>query len=59
MFIKPSPGLVLRDPVTKQLLPADTPTEVPDDDPFYARRVRDGDVLVLTNPAKTKRSADQ
>jgi Protein of unknown function (DUF2635) len=57
MFVKPAPGLLLRDPVTKQLLSAEpiegiattvVPTEgmqVDDNDLYWARRVRDGDAV--------------
>lgn len=59
MKIKPSPGVVIRDPVTKLLLPADVETEVPDNDLFWQRRINDGDVIVRAEKIKAKRSADQ
>jgi Protein of unknown function (DUF2635) len=51
MFVKPGPGLVLRDPVTKQFIPAEG-VEVPDGDLFWQRRLRDGDVVPATPPAE-------
>jgi hypothetical protein len=47
MRIKPAPGLSVRDPVTKQLLPADG-IEVPDGDIFWTRCLNDGDVVLVT-----------
>jgi hypothetical protein len=65
MFVKPAPGVLLRDPVTKQLLSA-APVEglqkpvtvVPDEgmpvsdfDGFWLRRIRDRDAVKV--PPKT------
>ncbi|WP_168793598.1 DUF2635 domain-containing protein [Paraburkholderia aromaticivorans] len=63
MFVKPAPGLLLRDPVTKQLLSA-APVEgvkttvvpaggmqVGDHDLYWVRRVRDGDAVMVTQEA--------
>ena len=50
MFVKPSPGLVIRDPDLLDLLP-DEGREVPESD-YWHRRVRDGDV-VTGDAAKT------
>ncbi|WP_454871789.1 DUF2635 domain-containing protein [Paraburkholderia xenovorans] len=60
MFVKPAPGLLLRDPVTKQLLSA-APVEgvkttvvpaegmqVGDHDLYWVRRIRDGDAVLVT-----------
>lgn len=57
MYVKPAPGLLLRDPVTKQLLSA-APVEgvkttivpdegllVDDNDLYWRRRLRDGDAV--------------
>lgn len=63
MFVKPAPGVLLRDPVTKQLLSAapvegvDKPVtvlpeagmKVSDFDGFWLRRIRDGDAVLVTN----------
>jgi hypothetical protein len=43
MFVKPAPGLVIRDPDLLDLLPADG-RAVPDSG-YWQRRVRDGDVV--------------
>lgn len=45
MKVKPAPGRSVRDPTTKLLLPPEG-REVRDGDPFWARRIRDGDVIV-------------
>ena len=45
MRVKPAPGRAVRDPRTMTLL-TDEGREVPDRDPFWVRRVRDGDVVV-------------
>ncbi|WP_070106490.1 DUF2635 domain-containing protein [Burkholderia plantarii] len=50
MRVKPAPGLQVRDPFTKKLLPADG-IDVPDDSPVWNRILNDGDV-VLVAPAK-------
>jgi len=44
MHIKPSPGLVVRDPVTMAKIPAEG-VEVGDYDLYWAARLRDGDVV--------------
>ena len=46
MRVKPAEGRQVRDPVTKQLLPA-AGRDVPDNQ-FWRRRLRDGDVVVET-----------
>ncbi|MDN7871268.1 DUF2635 domain-containing protein [Burkholderia multivorans] len=64
MYVKPAPGVLLRDPVTKQLLSA-APVEgvettvvpasgmlVDDYDLYWIRRLRDGDAVRVT-PAKS------
>ncbi len=43
MFVKPSPGLKIRDPDLKDFLPDDG-REVPNTD-YWLRRVRDQDVI--------------
>lgn len=45
MRIIPAPGRAVRDPKSMQMLPPEG-REVPDNDSFWARRVRDGDVTV-------------
>lgn len=49
MFVKPAPGLKVRDPETRGLLP-ETGREV-SQSLYWTRRVRDGDVIVSTPPA--------
>lgn len=62
MYVKPAPGILLRDPVTKQLLSA-APVEgvrttvvpaegmpVDDNDMYWRRRLRDGDAVRVTAP---------
>jgi hypothetical protein len=48
MFIKPAPGLVVRDPVTKTLIKTDQVFEVDPGDLYWNRLLRDGDVVVVT-----------
>jgi hypothetical protein len=50
MIVKPAPGLKVRHPVTKQLLPPEG-IEVPEDDIFWNRAVNDGDVVRADKPA--------
>lgn len=71
MFVKPSPGVLLRDPVTKQLLSASpidgiettvVPAEglsVDDNDLYWARRLRDGDAVRVLSPTKPAQSANK
>lgn len=46
MRVKPAEGRAVRDPQTMQLLP-DEGAVVPDDDPFWTRRVLDADVEIM------------
>lgn len=69
MFVKPAPGVLLRDPVTKQLLSAApfqgvettiVPPEgmqVDDNDLYWARRLRDGDAVRVISPTKPAQAA--
>ena len=45
MKVIPAPGRSVRDPRSMQLLPAEG-RDVPDSDPFWVRRLRDGDVTI-------------
>ena len=45
MKVKPAPGRTVRDPHSKMVLPPEG-RDVPDHDPFWQRRIRDGDVIV-------------
>ena len=47
MWVKPAPGLKVRDPETKDYLPAEG-REVNDFNLYFVRRLRDGDVVRFT-----------
>lgn len=52
MRVYPAAGLLCRDPVKKDLLPA-TGRDVDDADPFWLRRIADGDVVTeLPKPTR-------
>ena len=51
MFVKPRAGFKIRDPIRKDLIPADG-REVNDDDLYWIRLLHDGDV-VRAEPRKT------
>ncbi|VVE12898.1 hypothetical protein PCA20602_02729 [Pandoraea capi] len=57
MFIKPAPGIKLRDPETKQFIP-ESGLEVGDFDLYWIRRINDGDAIRVTaeipEPASAK-----
>jgi hypothetical protein len=53
MKVKPAEGRAVRDPRNMALLSAEG-REVPDGDPFWVRRVRDGDVVVQSDPPPTQ-----
>ncbi len=46
MRIKPAPGLSVRNPADKQLLPADG-IDVPDGDILWTKLLNDGDVVLV------------
>ena len=50
MIVKPAPGLSVRDPASKQLLPPEG-IEVPDGDIFWTRALNDKDVVLGDMPA--------
>lgn len=52
MYVYPKAGVLTRDPVKKDLLP-ETGREVPDGNPYWLRRIADGDVTT-TKPASPK-----
>lgn len=56
MKVTPAAGRAVRDPRSMMLLPDDG-REVPDDDPFWLRRVRDGDVTVAEAPPPEQQPA--
>lgn len=56
MYVYPKPGVLTRDPVKKDLLP-ESGRAVADMDPFWLRRIADGDVLKGTPPPPAKTSS--
>lgn len=52
-ILKPAPGCLVRDPLTREPLPADG-KDVGELTPYWHRRLRDGDVIAVT-PAPAKR----
>lgn len=61
MYIKPAAGLRVIDPVRKQFMPAEG-MDVDDHDFYWARRLRDKDVVLSSPPGATptnKPAADQ
>lgn len=56
MKVIPVAGRAVRDPRNMQLLP-EVGREVSDSDPFWARRVRDGDVTVEAPDPPARRAA--
>lgn len=53
MIVKPAPGLKVRDPVTKQLLPPEG-IEVSDSSIFWTRAMNDGDVVIGNSVAPVR-----
>lgn len=49
MYVVPAPGLRVRDPALKDFLPPEG-REVPDNDLYWPRRLRDHDVTLGTAP---------
>jgi hypothetical protein len=56
MFVKPAPGLVVRDPIHFRPLPAEG-AEVPEST-YWHCRLRDGDVTAATPPAAAPVAAE-
>lgn len=60
MLIKPAPGLIIRDPLKHDLIP-ETGREVNASDPYWIRRLKDGDVVraepPITKPTLNKKGA--
>ncbi|KAF1041302.1 MAG: hypothetical protein GAK35_03392 [Herbaspirillum frisingense] len=56
MYIKPADGLIVRDPVTKQAIPAEG-VEVGEFDLYWAARLRDGDVVRAEAPTQEQTAA--
>jgi len=57
MFVKPAPGVKVRDPHSRLHIP-ETGLEVPDTDIYWARRLADGDVVEV-KPAAAVTPASQ
>jgi hypothetical protein len=55
LFVKPAPGLTVRDPITLKPLPAEG-AEVPADS-YWLRRLKAGDVIEANPPAQEPPSA--
>ncbi|MCU4119301.1 DUF2635 domain-containing protein [Variovorax sp. N23] len=51
MYVKAAPGLMIRDPIFKDLIPAEG-RDVPADSDYWQRRLRDGDVVTADPPAE-------
>lgn len=51
MFVKPAPGKRVRDPQSRQHIPAEG-MEVSATDTYWVRRLQDGDVVVVKPAAK-------
>lgn len=55
MFVKPAPGLVVRDPQTRVQVPEDG-RDVPETS-YWLRRLRDGDLVQAAQPGPAPKSA--
>jgi hypothetical protein len=53
MRVRPAPGRTLRDPETRQLV-TDDGIEVRDADPYWRRRLRDGDAVRVEPPTAAR-----
>ncbi|NTZ82198.1 DUF2635 domain-containing protein [Burkholderia metallica] len=71
MYVKPAPGIALRDPVTKRLISSElidgietelVPSQgmkVDDNDMYWIRRIRDKDAVQVPQPTLTAPGASQ
>lgn len=50
MYVLPAPGLQIRDPIKRDLIPK-AGREVSDSDPYWIRRIATGDVVLGKPPA--------
>ena len=55
MFVKPAQGRKIRYPDRDKYLP-ETGANVPDNDLFWVKRVKQGDVVVVKNPPKVNKT---
>lgn len=58
MRIKPAPGLSVRDPETKLLLPVDG-IDVPDDSILWNKILNDGDVVLVAAKSSSAKEGDK
>lgn len=58
MRVKPAPGLSVRDPETKQLLPVDG-IDVPDDSILWNKILNDGDVVLVLAKSSSAKEGDK
>lgn len=58
MRIKPAPGLSVRNPADKQLLPPEG-IDVPDDDILWNKILNDGDVVLVTAKSAPAKEGDK
>lgn len=58
MKVIPAPGRMVRDPRSFALLKPEG-REVPDNDPFWKRRLRDGDVTAEEDPSPEKGNEEE
>jgi hypothetical protein len=58
MRIKPAPGLKVRDPETKQLLPDDG-IDVADDSIIWNKILNDGDVVLVSAKSSSAKEGDK
>ncbi|AUT47011.1 DUF2635 domain-containing protein [Achromobacter sp. AONIH1] len=52
MFIKPAPGMLIRHPVTRDLLP-ESGMDVDDNDRYFLQRLADRDVVKVEQPVQS------
>ncbi len=55
IYVIPKPGLIVRDPLTRNALPAEGATV--NENGYWRRRLRDGDISVGTAKKRTKKDA--
>jgi hypothetical protein len=58
MFVRPVPGVKVRDPYTRLHIP-ETGIEVSETDTFWARRLADGDVVPAERPVPQSTQSEE
>lgn len=58
MRVKPAPGLSVRNPADKQLLPQEG-IDVPDGDILWTKMINDGDVVPVTGKTVPAKEGDK